>query len=296
MLTRRCLFLALTSALLAAPSPAQLLGRNEFLFTGILDRFPDREGRVMARGRDGELYTLRAHGARIEIGYRGPGTREDLRPGAVVDVYGQWRGRREAVVSRLHLVGQDTGTPPREAIREWQEGRRRDVTGRVEAVDRERQSLRVRAGEEVVPVEAYDRTRFLRNGRRVSLREVRVGERVRVRGEERSGRLLAEELLLLDDALSGEAQREVERENVVRRAPAASHTVTGTVASMDAERRRMRVRTRAGEHVFQIDAARILLEGRAVSRQELRTGDVVRVRGRTEGGTLVADEVVIIAE
>lgn len=194
MLTRRCLLLALTTAILSAPAPAQLLGRGEFLFTGVLDRFPDREGRVTARRRDGELYTLLAQGARIEIGYRGPGSREELRPGAVVDVYGQWRGAREAVVSRLHLVGQGTGVPPREAIREWHEGARRDVTGRVVSVDRERESLRLRVGAEVVPVEAYDRTRFVRNGRRVSLRDVHAGARVRVRGEARGGRLVAEEI------------------------------------------------------------------------------------------------------
>jgi hypothetical protein len=293
-MTRRCLLSALTFALLVTPSPAQLLGRSDFLFTGILDRFPDREGRIAARGRNGELYTLRAQGARVEVGNRGPGTWEDLRPGAIVDVYGQWRGRREAVVTRLQLVGRETGVPPREAIRDWREGSRRELTGRVTAVDREREALRVRVGEQIVPVELFDRTRFLRGGRQVSPREVRVGARVRARGEVRSGRLLAEEIVLLDDSAAPDARVAGARSELGETPDA--RTVTGTVLSLDAARRRMRVRTRTREYVFQIAGARVTLEGREVSREEIRPGDVVQVRARDREETRVAEEVVIIAE
>jgi len=207
MPTRRALILVLLVALCPVAGRAQFPARNEFLFTGVLDRFPDRDGRLLLRGRDGRLYTVQAQGARVEVGYRGPGAWQELRPGVIVDVYGEWRARPEAVASRLHLVGGDTGVPPREAIREWREGGRREVTGRVTAVDRARESLRVRVGEEVVPVEAFDRTRFLRGGQRTSLRDVREGIRVRVRGEVRSGRLLAEEVLLLDGGASREDRR-----------------------------------------------------------------------------------------
>lgn len=194
---RALMLFLLLLALSPSSGRAQILGRPEFLLSGVLDRFPDDEGRVTVRGRDGERYTLFARGARVEVGNRGPGNWEELRPGRIVDVYGEWRGRRAAEVGRLHVVGGETGVPPREAIREWREGGRREVTGRVLSVDRARQSLRVRAGEEIVSVEAYDRTRFLRQGRRISLRELAVGARVRVRGEVRSGRLLAEEVILL---------------------------------------------------------------------------------------------------
>jgi hypothetical protein len=201
---RRSLLLFLLLALLPGAGRGQLLSRNEFLFTGILDRFPDRAGQLALRARDGDLYTVQAHGARVEVGNRGPGNWDDLRPGVILDVYGEWRGRREAAASRLQAVGGDTGVPPREAIREWREGGRRVVTGRVTAIDWARESLRVRFGEEILPVEAFDRTRFLRGGRRVSLRDVQVGSRVRVRGQSRSGRLLAEEIVLLNGGPSAD--------------------------------------------------------------------------------------------
>jgi hypothetical protein len=187
---------------------SQFMGPREFLFSAIVDRFPDRDHRITVRRRGGDLITLRATGVRVEVGNLGPGTWEMIRPGVVVDVYGKWRGAREVDTVRLHVVGGRTGVPPREAIREWREGGRREVTGRVTAVDSARQSLQLKSGEEIVPVEAYDRTRFLRDGRPVTLREVRVGARVRASGEIRSGRLLAEEVVLLETESGRNARSE----------------------------------------------------------------------------------------
>src|SRR3712207_4956625 len=114
MAVRRLLALLCLVVTGAPGAGAQLLGRGEFLFTGILDRFPDPDGRLAVRGRDGELYTVLAGGARVEVGYRGPGTLAELRPGVILDVHGQRRGPREVAASRLHVVGGETGAPPRE--------------------------------------------------------------------------------------------------------------------------------------------------------------------------------------
>lgn len=281
MTARRVFLVSLLALILPLSGSAQLLDGNQFLFTGILDRFPDTEGRMAVRTRDGELVTLLARGARVEVGSRGPGTWEDLRPGAILDVYGERRGGREAVARRLVIVGGETGVPPREAIREWREGGRRDITGRVTAVDPARESLRVRVGEDVVAVEAFDRTRFLRDGRRIRLRDIRVGARVRARGQSRSGRLLAEEVVLLErDA--PRAQRAVELDGVVQRSPRYP---------------RRTLALRVGERAVEVEvpaSVPILWQSRRLLLHALEPGDRIRVEGARAGTNRIRAERVTV--
>lgn len=333
----RCSLLGLFAALLpgatVAPAWAQLLGPPEYLTTAILERFPDREGRILVRGRDGQTYTLYARGARVEVGNRGPGTWDDLRLGVVVDLYGQRRGSREFTVARLHIVGGETGVAPRQAIREWRDGSRHQVTGRVISVDRARQSLRLRVGEETIPVELFDQTRFSRRGEHgqtpglpARFQEVHLRDRIRVTGEAQGGRLVAKEVLLLearDDpnlpspsaraegsarasqptGRSSDQARERDTSKAEGARPGAAggaaprfRALTGVVVSLDASRTRLRLRTQVGEYLFAIGSARVTLAGREVERTEIRPGDLVRIEGRSNGAVWVAERVEIIVE
>ena len=76
--------------------------------------------------------------------------------------------------------------------------------GMIHAVD-------ARTGYEVwafIPYNLLPKLRTLRDGRPVSLRDVQVGARVRASGEVRSGRLLAEEVVLLESDSGRDARSE----------------------------------------------------------------------------------------
>src|SRR4029450_13095337 len=103
----------------AGAAPAQLFRRSEFLLTGVVDRYPSRSGEVTVRGRDGQTYTLYVNDARVDLGPQGYGPWDELRPGALVDVYGSFRGARQIDATLIRIVGRESGAPPREAVREW---------------------------------------------------------------------------------------------------------------------------------------------------------------------------------
>jgi Domain of unknown function (DUF5666) len=285
------LLLASALFLLAADAPAQIFRRSEFLLTGVVDRFPSRSGQVAVRGRDGETYTLFLREARVDLGPEGNGTWEDLRPGALIDVYGSYRGARQIDATLIRVVGGENGTLPREPVREWTEGSRHAVTGRVVALDRDRESLRVRAGEETVPVELFDGTRF-RTDRGASLRfrDFRQGDTVRVRGEAHSGRLVADELIRLSDsAAAGGGARDEEGRAAV---------VEGMVR-LPLRYPERRISLRADPRNVEVEVPRdvpVLWLSRSILLHSLVPGDRIRVQGRwNRDHRLVAERVTVLS-
>jgi hypothetical protein len=287
----RHLLLAAALLLAAGAAPAQIFRRSEFLLTGVVDRFPSRSGEVVVRVRDGQSYQLFLREARVDLGPEGNGTWEDLRPGALVDVYGSFRGSRQIDATLIRVVGRESGEPPREAVREWTEGSRHDVSGRVIALDRDRQSLRLRTGDETVPVELFDQTHFRTNGGAPArFSDLRSGDTVRVRGEAHSGRLVADEVILL---AGGRAASE--REN--GRESGAVVTVEGIVRSP----LRYPVRTialRADRRDLEVDVPRdvpVVWYSRRILLHDLQPGDRIQIQGRWDRGRLRAERVTVLS-
>jgi hypothetical protein len=278
------LFLAAGAAL------GQIFRRSEFLLTGVVDRFPSRSGEVAVRGRDGETYTLFLREARVDLGPEGNGTWEDLRPGALIDVYGSYRGARQIDATLIRVVGRESGTLPREPVREWTEGSRHEVSGRVVVLDRDRESLRLRAGEETVPVELFDGTRF-RTDRGASLRfrDFRQGDTVRVRGEAHSGRLVADELIRLSDrAASGGARAEKGKAAVVEGMVRLPLRYPERTISLRADPRDVEVEVPRDVPVLWLS--------RSILLHSLVPGDRVRVQGRWDRDHhLVAERVTVLS-
>jgi Domain of unknown function (DUF5666) len=287
----RHLLLAAALLLAAGAAPAQIFRRSEFLLTGVVDRFPSRSGEVVVRGRDGQSYQLFLREARVDLGPEGNGTWEDLRPGALVDVYGSFRGSRQIDATLIRVVGRESGAPPGEAVREWTEGSRHDVSGRVVALDRDRESLRLRTGGGIVPVELFDQTRFRTDqGLPARFRDLRSGDTVRVRGEAHSGRLVADEVILLPGGRAG-AERETGRE-------------TGGVVAVEGIVRsplRYPARTialRAERRDLEVDVPRdvpVVWHSRRLLLHDLVPGDRLQVQGRWEGGRLRAERVTVLS-
>lgn len=283
--------LAAALFLAAGAAPGQIFRRSEFLLTGVVDRFPSRSGEVAVRGRDGETYTLFLREARVDLGPEGNGTWEDLRPGALIDVYGSYRGARQIDATLIRVVGRENGTLPREPVREWTEGSRHALTGRVVALDRDRQSLRVRAGEETVPVELFDGTRFrTERGASLRFRDFRQGDTVRVRGEAHSGRLVADELIRLSDraASGGGARAETGRAALVE-----------GMVRLPLRYPERRISLRADPRDVEVEVPRdvpVLWLSRSILLHSLVPGDRIRVQGRwNRDHRLVAERVTVLS-
>jgi hypothetical protein len=286
------LLLTLALLLTASAASAQIFRRSEFLITGVVDGFPSRSGEVTVRGRDGQTYKLFLRDARVDLGPEGNGTWEELRPGALVDIYGSFRGAREIDAILIRVVGRESGAPPREAIREWAEGSRHEVSGRVVALDRDRESLRLRTGDGTVPVELFDRTRF-RTGRGTParFRDLREGATVRVRGEAHSGRLVADEVFLLRGG-TAPPEREPRREQ------GSVVVLEGMVRSpLRFPERTIALRTEGGN--FDVAVPRdvpVLWQSRRILLHALKPGDRVHIRGhRDRDGRLIAERVTVLA-
>jgi hypothetical protein len=290
----RIYHLLLVAALVVAAgaAPAQIFRRSEFLLTGVVDRYPSRSGEVALRGRDGQTYTLYLRDAHVDLGPEGYGTWEDLRPGALIDVYGSYRGARQIDATLIRVVGRESGAPPREAIREWAEGSRHEVSGRVSALDRDRESLRLRTGDGTVPVELFDQTRFRTDrGAPARFRDLREGAQVRVRGEAHSGRLVADEVVLLGD-------RTAPPQGETRREQGSVVVLEGMVRSpLRFPERTIALRTERGN--FDVAVPRdvpVLWQSRRILLPELKPGDRVQIRGHWDrDGHLIAERVTVLA-
>jgi hypothetical protein len=289
----KLLYLAgLLVAALPTPSrPQALAAQDSLMVWGTVERlYPG--SRVLVRSDDDRLYEVRARGARIQLTGGDAGRWDDLRVGQGVDVFGSLRSDKSVNASLIRITGlydprqrsnQDRFSEDRYPVDRSQDDRLIDVAGTVSSLDPTRESFRLRSSRGLRTVEAFDETRWaLDSGRRADFRDLHVGDDVRVRGEERGGRIVADEVTLLGPPLgwSRSAGRDDDR------LEGSQAVVVGTVRRPTYELdRRIRLRSTQGEDLtVDVDSgAPIYKYDDRISVHELEQGDRIRVVGTWEG-------------
>jgi hypothetical protein len=153
-----------------------------------------------------------------------------------------------------------------------------ELTGAIVSVDREREALRVQTGRGERVVELFDETEYLvPTGRRPHLSDLRVGEEIRVRGEERNGRVLAHQVAVLDR----ETQTAPDTGQADVPADRGRGIITGTVRTPTyLVSRKLKVRTPNGDVTVEVSRGTPVVQyHERVSVHELQRGDRVRIAG-----------------
>jgi hypothetical protein len=154
-----------------------------------------------------------------------------------------------------------------------------DLTGIVSSVDRDRESIRLRTSRGLQTVELYDGTLMsFDSGRRAGLSDVRVGDDLEVKGDERGGRIVADRVTLLGPSGARSAEEDSSY-------PQHDGVLVGTVRTPTYDvSRRIKVRTAEGDVTVTADPhTPIYQAGELLSVHDLDRGDRVRVVGRWEG-------------
>jgi hypothetical protein len=276
---------------LAAPVRAETqINAEPLLATGIVERVSPAH-RLTVRAEDQHLYTVRAASALIELPGGDRGRWDDLRPGQEVDLYGTLVSARTVRASGIRIIAQHEpaggfGRDDRyytESYRQdtYREQRYVDLTGTVASVDRDRQSLRLRTGSGLRSVELYDGTRLeLESGDRAYMRDLRAGDPIRVQGEIHSGRIVADQVTLLERS----ADRYAEEDWSAPAYRARDVVIYGTVRTPTYDvSRKVTVRTADGDITVVADPRiPITKYDYRASIHDLEKGDRVRVVGDWE--------------
>ncbi len=278
-------FLALVMVLLSLGLRNDLLAQSSPIVWGVVERLY-RDERLMVRTSDDRLEEVRARGSHIQLSGGEYGRWDDLRQGQDVEVFGDARGERTVVASLIRITGAAQRAAPEDRrgdqrYRDAEDGgdrqedreRRTDRVGIIAAVDWDRESFRL--ARDPRPVELFNETELrFESGRRAALRDLRVGETVRVRGTNHGGRIVAEQVTLL-------------RSTYQERYRARDHSDRGTVVLIGTVRgptyllnRRVKVRTNQGDIAVDVERdTPITKYGERISVHELERGDRVRIAG-----------------
>jgi hypothetical protein len=239
-----------------------------------------------------------------------PGIRfglRDLREGDVVEVYGTWRDRstiRADRVARTGLISADDDRDyssdrdpydsrddryPNANRNAWaRDSRTSDgLTGTVSgATGNVTRTMKVRALGRTYSVEVPRDTRVYRNGRAVSVHELKDGDRVRIRGDWRGDRLRADRVDAVTDTGYGGGYN-----GGYDRPGRNDRGVTGTIERIDPRGRTFRLRT--PYRTYDVDArdADVMSASRNRRFADLREGERVTVTGEVRGSRLVADQI-----
>jgi hypothetical protein len=146
--------------------------------------------------------------------------------------------------------------------------------------------LRVEARGERYTVEVPKGTRVTRDGRPVSVHELREGDRIRVQGDWRSDRMRARRVEAFSDNGDDRYDSRYDSARVTR-------SYSGVMERLDRRSQTFRLRTRTG--TYDVDAldADIVDNGRSRRFADLREGDDVRVYvSRERGRTLIATRII----
>jgi hypothetical protein len=204
-----------------------------------------------------------------------------------VAVFGTQTADDRVVASLIRIDGPDTAATRSSVQDKASSDRARttqlvDIVGTVASLDTVRESFRLRTRQGLRTIEAFDETHWsLDSGRHAAFRDLRVGDDARVRGEERGGRVVADEVTLLGPPLgwshSMAAAAEPTREGEA--------LVVGTVHEPTYElSRRIKVRAPKGDLTVEVDeSVPIYKYDDRISVHELEKGDHVRVVGTWDG-------------
>jgi hypothetical protein len=144
--------------------------------------------------------------------------------------------------------------------------------------------LRVEVRGERYTVEVPKGTRVSRDGRPISVHELREGDRIRIQGDWRDrDRIRAERVEAFSDRYGGDRYDDLR----------LSRSYRGTMERLDRGEQTFRIRTRNG--TFDVDArdADVVDNGRSRRFSDLREGDDVRIYvSRERGRTLIATRIV----
>jgi hypothetical protein len=278
MLKRLSSFAALLIIVTVPLAGAQtLLARDPLQLAGTLEKFYPGYHLMVRRG-DGRLVDVRGRYSQLERPDGQSVAWFGLRVGDQIDVFGVQRSEKSVDASVIRVTGRSAGSRETTAVRPT--ARQIEATGQIVSIDSERDSLQLRTADGVRTVELFDETQMRRStGEPAAVRDLRVGDEVRLLGVERSGRLVAERVTLMPPAAPPV--------DLPRRAAhqGSEAQVVGTVRTPAyLKQRQVKVLTPQGDVAVDVEEGTpIVKHAERVSVHELERGDKVRIVGTWTG-------------